>query len=187
MDLKLGKKSIVDEDGIVRLIEIRTVLERMRGVHQKLQYQIDKLLQKAAFRSAGIVRTFLAQFGYTCIYCLKENALEQKVENEDENRSCSVAVDETCISKKYVPPKLMYVPYDEKPNSFEEKIKKNTLRKSVIKDLQSQYSEAPEEIEWPAFIEGTKKNILFGFRFPVLRDHLENGPVLSLIWLSCLI
>ncbi|XP_067833159.1 neuroguidin-A-like, partial [Heptranchias perlo] len=50
---KVSGNTLKDESAILRLVEIRTVLEKMRPVNQKLRYQIDKLVKTALTGSLG--------------------------------------------------------------------------------------------------------------------------------------
>lgn len=53
MCLKSKGTSINRDPAIDRLVEIRTVLERMRPIEHKLRYQIEKVVKAAASTSAG--------------------------------------------------------------------------------------------------------------------------------------
>ncbi len=46
--LKLEGKPVKDHPVVGKLIHIKTLLERLRPLDQKLQYQIDKLIRAAA-------------------------------------------------------------------------------------------------------------------------------------------
>ena len=45
--LKLEGESLMDQATVERLVEIRTVLEKIRPIDKKLKYQIDKLIKMA--------------------------------------------------------------------------------------------------------------------------------------------
>lgn len=51
--LKVEGKSIEDHPVIYRLAHIKTILEKLRPLDQKLQYQVDKMLREAALVDAG--------------------------------------------------------------------------------------------------------------------------------------
>ena len=50
--LKLEGKPVRDHPVISRLLHIKVLLERLRPLDQKLQYQVDKLLRTAALAEA---------------------------------------------------------------------------------------------------------------------------------------
>ena len=53
MSHKLRGRSIEGHPSIERLVEIRTVIEKIRPIDQKLKYQIDKLIKTAACGTAA--------------------------------------------------------------------------------------------------------------------------------------
>lgn len=53
MCIKSKGTSINRDPAIDRLVEIRTVLERMKPIEHKLRYQIEKVVKAAASTSAG--------------------------------------------------------------------------------------------------------------------------------------
>jgi len=88
---------------IDRLVEIRTVLERMRPVEHKLRYQIDKLLKIAS--SGKLAENDPLQF--------KANPGNLLNKVDDSGESSEEEVKETRSKKSgvYVPPKLAATPY----------------------------------------------------------------------------
>ncbi|MGH0167724.1 UNVERIFIED_CONTAM: hypothetical protein FKN15_052554 [Acipenser sinensis] len=50
---KVEGRSLRGDSGIERLLELRTVLEKMRPIDQKLKYQIDKLVRTAVTGTLG--------------------------------------------------------------------------------------------------------------------------------------
>jgi len=145
---KLNQKSINGDDAVYRLAETRTVMERMRPIEQKLQYQIDKLIKMASSAGNGEGKDALS-------YKPNPNALvtnEGKDESDDEEGregDDDGIGDEKRNSKKYVPPKLLAVPYNEeseKTTKAIEKARKRAMSSSLIRDLQEQYGHGPEEI-----------------------------------------
>ncbi|CAI9542829.1 unnamed protein product, partial [Staurois parvus] len=146
---KIHGKSLKENPAIMRLVEMRTVLEKMRPVDQKLKYhQIDKLVRAAVTGSLG--ENDPLRF--------KPNPqnLMSKLEESDQGDSGS---DEDAGGegkksqgrvKKYVPPRLAPVHYDdteaERERRILERAKKRALSSSVIRELKEQYTDAPEEI-----------------------------------------
>lgn len=88
---------------IDRLVEIRTVLEKIRPIDRKLKYQIDKLVKTA---STGVSTDDPIGFRANPSDLMDEN------ENSSEEDSESDAVKPSNKSNVYVPPKLAAVHYD---------------------------------------------------------------------------
>ncbi|EDV25433.1 uncharacterized protein TRIADDRAFT_55517 [Trichoplax adhaerens] len=160
--IKVDGASLADCPAIERLVEIRTVLERIRPIDQKLRYQIDKLI-KAANTGHAIGRNDPLQF--------KPNpdALVSKLDVDDDEKESSGV---------YVPPKVAATPFEEE-SGFEAKKKKvierarrRVLNSDMLKDLKEQYLNEPEEYK-----DTASKN-------PVVREreeHLRNYEEENLI------
>lgn len=125
----------IDGDpAIDRLIEIRTVLEKIRPIDQKLRYQIDKLVKTAVEgvknpTDAMSCRAHPESFGDEDDEedddeddSDEEDENEDSDEDEDEDKEPEAGVQAVSSSKKkgaskgksgiYVPPKLRPVHYD---------------------------------------------------------------------------
>uniref|UniRef100_A0A674JXP1 Neuroguidin n=1 Tax=Terrapene triunguis TaxID=2587831 RepID=A0A674JXP1_9SAUR len=50
---KTSGRSLVAQPAVLRLAELRTVLEKMRPIEQKLRYQVDKLVKAAVTGAVG--------------------------------------------------------------------------------------------------------------------------------------
>lgn len=93
---KCSGEKIEGDPCIDRLIEIRTVLEKIRPIDHKLKYQIDKLVKTAVTgTNANDPTTFRAN---------PDNLIDHS-ESEDEEKA------EKTKSDVYVPPKLSAVHY----------------------------------------------------------------------------
>ncbi|XP_053324216.1 neuroguidin [Spea bombifrons] len=141
-------KPIQGNPGIMRLVEIRTVLEKMRPIDQKLKYQIDKLVRAAVTGSLGENDPLnFKPNPQNLISKLEESAEESDGEEEGENGAAKKSQSK---SRKYIPPRLAPVHYDdtevEKERRLLERAKKRALSSSVIRELKEQYTDAPEEI-----------------------------------------
>ncbi|KAM4709042.1 neuroguidin [Discoglossus pictus] len=145
---KTSGRSLKGNQAILRLVEIRTILEKMRPIDQKLKYQIDKLLRAAVTGSLG--ENDPLRFKPN-----PQNLMSKLNESEDEESD--KAADESGAGKKsqgkfrkYIPPRLAPVHYDdteaEKEQRVLERAKKRALSSSVIRELKEQYTDAPEEI-----------------------------------------
>ncbi|CAH1779135.1 unnamed protein product [Owenia fusiformis] len=135
--------SLEGSQDVHRLVEIRTVLEKMKPIDSKLKYQIDKLIKTA---NTGTAVNDPLRFR------ANPDSLVSKLDEEDSDSGSNVDDDEEKKSKVYRPPKLAAVHYDgdqtqqSKLEQHMEKAKKKALHSGVIQELKAQYSEAPEEI-----------------------------------------
>ncbi|KAI2649072.1 Neuroguidin [Labeo rohita] len=149
ISLKTEGESLKDNSAIHRLVTIRTVLEKMRPLDQKLKYQIDKLVRTAVTGS-------LAENDPLHFRPNPQNLVSKLSESEnsdDENEEGkSKGVKEPSTGRKYVPPRIAPMHYDgdmtdaDRQKERIDKQKKAALRSSLIQELQQQYSDAPEEI-----------------------------------------
>ena len=139
MILKLSGKSLVDQPCIERLVELRTVLEKIRPINKKLSYQIDKLIKMASMSEGGSSNPL----------SFKPN-LDNLV-NKDEEDDDSDGGDNDKQSKGvYMPPRVTAVPYEEedKLKKKQDKAGQRSLNNALLQDLRDEYSEAPEEMRF---------------------------------------
>lgn len=132
---KCSGEKIDGDPCIDRLIEIRTVLEKIRPIDHKLKYQIDKLVKTAVSVNENDPTSFRA------------NPENLKIEESDSD------TDEEKSEKKnsiYVPPKLSAVHFDEsaleRNKKTEERNKRHVLSTSIMQDLREEYLDTPVEI-----------------------------------------
>ncbi|XP_068621169.1 neuroguidin [Battus philenor] len=145
---KCSGERIESDPSIDRLVEIRTVLEKIRPIDSKLKYQIDKLVKTAV---VGSVTEDDPQS-----YHANPDNLVSKIDNSNENTSDESDMEDTRKDKNksniYVPPKLAAVHFDESTSKIDsekknkEKSKKQFLNSSVMRELREEYSEAPIEV-----------------------------------------
>ncbi|KAJ8920714.1 hypothetical protein NQ315_004853 [Exocentrus adspersus] len=143
---KCSGEKIEDDPCIDRLIEIRTVLEKIKPIESKLKYQINKLVKTAITgASADDPTAFKAN---------PENLMgeaEDGSDSEDSNEE-----DKRTVAKKnhgvYVPPKLSAVHYtgdetvQERMKRLQEKSKKHALSSAIMQDLREEYLDIPVEV-----------------------------------------
>ena len=137
--LKVDSKPLSDAPVVERLTEIRTVIEKIRPVDQKLKYQIDKLMKMAVTGSNG---------SNPLSFKPNPDNLAAKVGGDDDDSDA----EESAKTGVYVAPKVSAVPYEDhtwtsRKRKLEERMKQKTLNSSLLKDLRDEYSEAPEEIK----------------------------------------
>nr|XP_002131175.1 neuroguidin-like [Ciona intestinalis] len=135
---KVNGVSIRDSGFVNRVIESRTVLEKIAPLEHKLRYQIDKAVQSAS--SGNHVENDPLSF--------KPN-LDDFAGGEEESDEEVGEAEET---KKYVPPHIAAMKYDEQETKGKgeremEKLRERTLRKSsLISELAQESTDAPLEI-----------------------------------------
>lgn len=140
MLLKINGKQISGEPCIEHLVEIRTILSKIRPIEKKLKYQIDKCVKMAnpdpknPEQNALSFKPNLDNLGGN-----DDEDSDEDDENETENKSDA-----------YVPPKITAVHYDGDKLSKEEKrlenARKRSLNSNLIADMKEEFSEEPVEI-----------------------------------------
>lgn len=143
---KCSGERIESDPSIDRLVEIRTVLEKIRPIDSKLKYQIDKLVKTA------VVGESVEDDPQT--YRANPENLMSKVESDDESSDASAdgADEKAQKTNIYVPPKLAAVHFNadvsktEMDKKQKERSRKQMLNSNVMKELREEYSEAPLEV-----------------------------------------
>lgn len=106
---KCSGQKIEGDPCIDRLIEIRTVLEKIRPINHKLKYQIDKLVKTAV---TGTSSNDSAAFKLHLDNFTGKD--EESSSDADLNESSSKTADDKRKSAVYVPPKFSAVHYPGK-------------------------------------------------------------------------
>lgn len=109
---KCSGERIEDDPSIYRLIEIRTVLERIRPIDHKLKYQIDKLVKTAV--TGTINSNDPSAFKANPDAFVDKIADSDQDDSEDEERrdeDADIKAGQARKSGVYVPPKLVAVHY----------------------------------------------------------------------------
>ncbi|XP_063984030.1 neuroguidin isoform X2 [Diachasmimorpha longicaudata] len=157
---KCSGEKIEGDPSIDRLVEIRTVLEKIRPIDHKLKYQIDKLVKTAVTGSTS--RSDPSYFR------ANPEALVTKIEGSDQEDKTDSEEDEGKSSKArktglYVPPKITAVHYDgdetmmEKLRKAGERARRRAISGAVLRELKEEYLDAPMED-----IQGGEKQISLG-------------------------
>lgn len=142
-------QSINNDPSIERLVEHRTVLERIRPLEFKIKYQIDKLIKTAL--SGSVDPNDPDRFRAT---------IDGLADAEDNEEDLESDADETGPhnNKKskdgvYVAPKVTAVPYDGdesravKRQKELDRAKKRALQSSVMQELREEYADTPVEVQ----------------------------------------
>ncbi|XP_068821690.1 neuroguidin isoform X1 [Capricornis sumatraensis] len=147
---KASGGSLQGHPAVLRLVEIRTVLEKLRPLDQKLKYQIDKLVKTAVTGSLSENDPLRFKPHPSNMMSKLSSEDEEEGEAEEGQSGASEKKSGKGTAKKYVPPRLVPVHYDETEAEREkkrlERAKRRALSSSVIRELKEQYSDAPEEI-----------------------------------------
>nr|XP_018915272.1 PREDICTED: neuroguidin [Bemisia tabaci] len=146
---KCSGKSIQNSPSVERLVEIRTVIERIRPLEQKLKYQIDKLVKIALTGAPSADDGTQFRANPTSLM----NDSEESDEDEDARPKGMDPTDDSSRNVgKYVPPRLAAMKYDgeetlaSKQKDLLEKAKKRALSSSIVQKMQEEYLDAPVEI-----------------------------------------
>lgn len=155
----LGQR-IEKDPAIDRLIEIRTVLEKIRPIDYKLRYQIDKLVKTAVTgtTNASDPLNFKANPS-NLMSQINDSEDESESESDDEpnahKRKKKTKSDELATTEevgKYVPPKLTSMPYDadetaaEKQEKLRERARKRAANSTLIDEWKEEFLDTPVEI-----------------------------------------
>ncbi|XP_022646319.1 neuroguidin-like [Varroa destructor] len=167
---KLKGKSIAESPSIRRLIEYRTVLERMRPIDQKLKYQLQKMQKIAA--TGKVDKNDPLRFRANPDAFEFDNNINSGNDQEaakDEKKTNDATKNGTSRSKSgspgaasvnrakpstgvYVPPKLTPLQYleDETHEARRDRqttqAKRRALSSSLIAELQREFHEGPMEV-----------------------------------------
>lgn len=132
-------KTVQNLPATKRIVESRTVIEKMKPIHFKLKYLIEKLV-----KATTETRTDDMMF-------LKPNPGNIELIDDD------IVVEETSEKKekKYVPPKVSAVHYDGDDDDIPvekrkvkmlERAKKRAMSSSLMQELRNEFDDTPEEI-----------------------------------------
>ncbi|KAG6459766.1 hypothetical protein O3G_MSEX011593 [Manduca sexta] len=152
---KCSGEKIESDPSIDRLIEIRTVLEKIRPIDSKLKYQIDKLVKTAVVGATSEDDPQTYHANPANLMSKLDNSEAETSEESDEGDNKK----ETSKSNIYIPPKLAAVHFDETTSKVDsdkknkEKSRRQFLNSSVMRELRDEYSEAPLEVTTGNYIK----------------------------------
>ena len=145
--LKLEGKKVENHPVILRLAHIKSLLEKLRPLDQKLQYQVDKMLKEAAQPEVLKYKANLKDMADSESE-VEEQVKEDMLSDESEVRSVSVDPEE----QVYKAPKSRVIEFEEdakanKKARQKEKYEKKRIGKSeLIRDMAHEQAELPEEL-----------------------------------------
>lgn len=139
----------IDGDPCIdRLVEIRTVLEKIRPIEHKLKYQIDKLVKTAVGGAANADDPTNFKPHPERLIAGEADSEEDESESDSEAEGAHSGKTAGAAKEgKYVPPKLSAVHYDE-PNTkkSQERARKQQLSQAIMQDLREEYLDTPTEV-----------------------------------------
>lgn len=156
----LGQK-IEKDPSIDRLIELRTVLEKIRPIDFKLRYQIDKLVKTAV--------TGTTNSSDPLNFKANPNNLMSQLNNNDseDDETSDEEPEDTSFKKKkkkakehdgdeaeigkYVPPRQTAMPYDdetaaEKQEKIRDRAKKRAMNSQLVDEWKEEFLDTPVEV-----------------------------------------
>ncbi|XP_007439857.2 neuroguidin [Python bivittatus] len=154
--------SVANHPALLRLVETRTVLEKMRPIEQKLKYQMDKLVKAAVV--GGLGENDPLRFKPNPNNLMSKLSDSEDGEDDEDDGDVKNSGKETSKGgiRKYVPPRLVPVHYNETEMEREKKMleqaKRRALSSSIIRELKEQYSDAPEEIREGRHAHAARQN-----------------------------
>lgn len=138
--LKCSGKQIENDPCIDRLVEIRTVLEKIRPIDHKLKYQIDKLVKTAANTT---------NINDPTSFKANPEEMNQEEDSDDSDKDKSTTMPAEAKSNVYVPPKLSSVMYPDDKSMINKKDKlkhQASISAAIMQDLREEYLDTPLEI-----------------------------------------
>lgn len=156
----LGQR-IEKDPAIDRLVEIRTVLEKIRPIDYKLRYQIDKLVKTAVTGTTNASDPLNFKANPSNLMSQLNNDSEDESSSDDEEdapsarqkkKSKNDLIDDTTEEVgKYVPPKLTSMPYEdetaaEKKEKLQARERRRAVNSTLIDEWKEEFLDTPVEI-----------------------------------------
>ncbi|CAF1198553.1 unnamed protein product [Rotaria sp. Silwood1] len=149
---------------ILRLCEIRTFIEKIHPIEQKLQYQMDKLLKNNIDQQLN--------------YHPNINNFDEEINIDNKHKE-----EEKQKLKIYRPPKLIPMEYNDDKNEKEtinnkrlEYLKRRAYHSDILDDYKNKYSDAPEEIYNSERSRLLQQNRLYKEKITYEEEYLKRLP-----------
>lgn len=154
---KLRGESIAERTGTLeRLVEERTVLEKIRPIEHKLKYQVDKLMKVLNTGAIDQNDPMNLKPNFSSIANGEEGEEGGDIMNLDDvdDDESDVKNHNMADGKKssnggvYVPPRLAQMKFEDehdRKSKALEHAKKRAMNSSIIKELRREFDDAPEE------------------------------------------
>jgi len=137
INCKVTGENIAQFDFVTRIVENRVVLEKLRPLEKKLQYQIDKILQMTD-------DVITADDPLNLKPNLDNLDDDEEVDSDDQDRDDTNAAGD----KKYVPPHIASVQFEEEERDVKRQRERERLLKksSMLRDVMEEMTDDPVEI-----------------------------------------
>lgn len=150
--LKTSGASIKDHPVVTQMLWIRTLLDKLKPVDQRLQYQTTKMLQ---WVDAQRNQISTSDEGALDPRALKPGQLTTSVQDEDDEEDDEPAAGELDADGAiYKPPKVAQVEYTGDHIAMQERAEKELERKKArlersefVRGLREEFTDAPREIQ----------------------------------------
>ena len=155
---KCSEGDIVNDKAVERLCYLRTVLEKIRPIEHKLKYQIDKCVSVA--ETGHVAQNDPSRFRPNPELLSSKFASDNEDDDDDDSGDDNEEVNKA--NKKYIAPKNVPAFFDgdksqeEMESEMMAKKKKTALSHSMMRELQQQLYDAPEEISHESDVKKQK-------------------------------
>lgn len=148
--LKVKGVPVRDHPVVPRLLWIRTLIEKLKPVDQRLQYQMNKLLQWNDAKKAEQLAS-----GLEDAHALRPGQLVATVQDEGDDKEAEASEAEAPDGHlgAYKPPRIAQVEYTGDHISMQERAEKELDRKKarlerseLMRSLREEFTDAPKEI-----------------------------------------
>lgn len=145
---KCSGQRIEADPSIDRLIEIRTILEKIRPIDHKLRYQIDKLVKTAITGTTNANDPLKLKANPSNF---DESDSDEDDSDDDDKLKAEKRKSTTAggSSDKYVPPKITSMPYEDEESIAQkqrDKIRKRAINSALIDEWKEEFLDTPIEI-----------------------------------------
>ena len=167
--MKLRGESVAGTELAQRLLEARVVMEKMRPIETRLQYQIEKLLRAGEMKSSkDLAGKDPLSFRPNLDALVAHNEGDDEDDDDDDEFTKSSSKDK---SKVYRAPRLAAVPYEEDDKSKareerEERRQTDRMRRSEVVDaIRDEFGDRPE------MVDGSRMDVMTSSKARRLREE----------------
>ena len=152
---KVDGQQIEGSDAIRRLVENRTVLERIKPIEHKLKYTFDKLIKTSTEGTVDPNDPLNFKPKLNSIIGGKDDNMNVEEDNRPENSDIDDEEQQIedmtpkAKSNVYVPPKVAQMRFEEEEDRKTkalERAKKRAINSSIIAELRHEFDTGPEEV-----------------------------------------
>lgn len=146
--IKIQGKQICGDEVINRLVEHRTVIEKMRPIDYKLKYQIDKLIK---ISTTGNINEDDPLRLRPQLDKLDDQEMDSDDDDDDEPEKSNKESMDSDVKNvgKYMVPKVAAMKYEmeeERKRKALDRAKKRAMSSSIIQELKREFDDGPEEV-----------------------------------------